>query len=61
MFRKVIEENMERQKAREDEVKDVSNYWVTFRTKKILEFEIGSIRLHSVENSLWQRTCCKRD
>jgi hypothetical protein len=42
-------------------VKDVSSYWMTFRTKKILEFERENSRSRCVENAFWQRTCCKRD
>jgi hypothetical protein len=49
------------QNAREDDVKDVSSYWITFRTNRILEFERGSARSHPVENLLGQRACCKRD
>jgi hypothetical protein len=48
----------ERYKGREDEEEDLSSYWMT-----LLETERGGSRLHSVENTLWNRLwiCRKTD
>jgi hypothetical protein len=42
---------------------DVSSYWMTLGKHEILEFEIESIRLRSLENWLWKRlwTCHMTD
>jgi hypothetical protein len=37
----------------EDEIEDVSSYWITLRKK--MELERGSARTHSVEIWLWKR------
>jgi hypothetical protein len=38
----------------EDEDEDVNSYWMTLRKGEIVEFERGSTRSRSLENSLWK-------
>lgn len=51
------EELRARQKWWEDREEDISSYWTTLRKKDDTGIEKGSTRLHSVENSPWQKIC----
>jgi hypothetical protein len=44
------------EKGRKAKEEDVSSYWITLSKKnRILEFEVGSIKSYSLENSLRKR------